>query len=72
MSHMKGIERAIKARKAKQSANASQMMSPAPVAKPKLTDEEIQAYIDMMLDATKPKVDRTMEILLERFPPNQL
>lgn len=41
--------------------------SPAPT--PKLSEEEIQHYIDLMLEASKPTeyVDRTKQILLERF-----
>ncbi|MBD8705633.1 hypothetical protein IFT47_03180 [Pseudomonas sp. CFBP 13711] len=72
MSLMKGIERAFRARDAKLSVSASQALpAAASFVKPKLTEEEVQAYVDMMLEVTKPKVDKTMEIFLERFPPNK-
>lgn len=43
---------------------------PAPAPTPKLSEEEIQHYIDLMLEASKPTeyVDHTKQILLERFP----
>ena len=42
---------------------------PVAAVKPKLTDEEIQMYVDMLLEASKPTepVDHTKEILLKRF-----
>ena len=39
-------------------------------AKAKLSDEELQSYIDLLLEASKPveSVDLTKQILLKRFP----
>lgn len=38
--------------------------------KPKLSDEEIQTYVDILLEASKPTepVDHTKEILLKKYP----
>lgn len=43
---------------------------PAPAPKSKLSDEELQSYIDILLEASKPaeSVDLTKQILLKRFP----
>ncbi|UVM50713.1 hypothetical protein LOY38_01170 [Pseudomonas sp. B21-015] len=48
--------------------------TPEPAPTPKLSEEEIQHYIDLMLEASKPTeyVDRTKQILLERFPQQNL
>jgi hypothetical protein len=43
---------------------------PVAAVKPKLSDDEIQVYVDLLLEASKPTepVDHTKEILLKRFP----
>lgn len=43
---------------------------PPAAANPKLSDEEIQMYVDMLLEASKPTeyVDHTKEILLKKYP----
>lgn len=43
---------------------------PEPAPKSKLSDEELQSYIDLLLEASKPaeSVDHTMQILLKKFP----
>ncbi|PKH78981.1 hypothetical protein CXF97_17890 [Pseudomonas sp. Choline-02u-1] len=54
------------------SKTAKTKKSDEPVAavKPKLSDEEIQIYVDMLLEASKPTeyVDHTKEILLKKYP----
>lgn len=43
---------------------------PVAAVKPKLSDDEIQIYVDILLEASKPTeyVDRTKEILLKKYP----
>ncbi len=45
--------------------------TPKQIESAKLSDAELQSYIDLLLEASKPteRVDFTMQILLERFPP---
>lgn len=67
----KQLERALARNAVKNKASAVSSIPALEPVKAELTDEEIQVYIDMMFEASKPKVDKTMEILLKRFPPNQ-
>lgn len=57
------------------SKNAKTTKSPEPVAavKPKLSDDEIQAYVDLLLEASKPTepVDHTKRLLLEKYAKQQ-
>ncbi|MCF5747422.1 hypothetical protein ABNM01_06965 [Pseudomonas syringae] len=54
------------------SKTAKTTMPAEPVAavKPKLSDDEIQVYVDMLLEASKhtEPVDHTKEILLKKYP----
>lgn len=61
----KQLERAMARNAAKKAPELK-----AEPAKAKLSDEELQSYIDVLLEASKPTeyVDRTKQILLERFP----
>lgn len=49
---------------------------PEPAATPKstLSEAELQSYIDLLLEASKPaeSVDHTMQILLKKFPKQDL
>ncbi|KRC96592.1 hypothetical protein ASE33_25560 [Pseudomonas sp. Root9] len=51
-------------------AKVTKPAEPVVAVNPKLSDEEIQMYVDMLLEASKPTepVDHTKEILLKRFP----
>ena len=65
MSHKTVLERALKAQKTKQAANASQTISPlTPSANPKLSDEELQSYIDLLLEASKTDPTSKLERLM--------
>lgn len=45
--------------------------TPKQIESAKLSDAELQSYIDLLLEASKPteSVDYTMQILLAKFPP---
>ncbi|WET12166.1 hypothetical protein P3S72_08570 [Pseudomonas sp. D3] len=61
----KQLERAMARNAAKKTPELK-----AEPAKAKLSDEELQSYIDLLLEASRPveSVDLTKQILLKRFP----
>lgn len=63
-------EKILSAQYFSKTAKTPKPAEPVAAANPKLSDEEIQMYVDMLLEASKPTepVDHTKEILLERFP----
>ena len=65
----KQLERAI----ARNAAKKAPELKTEP-AKAKLSDEELQNYIDIFLAASKPteSIDHTMQILLKKFPKQDL
>ncbi|WP_415759523.1 hypothetical protein [Pseudomonas sp. LT1P18] len=63
-------EKLLSAQYFSKTANAPKPAEPVAAVKPKLSDDEIQVYVDLLLEASKPTepVDHTKEILLKRFP----
>ena len=63
-------EKLLSAQYFSKTAKTTKPAEPVAAAKLKLSDEEIQMYVDMLLEASKPTepVDHTKEILLKRFP----
>lgn len=67
-------EKLLSARYFSKAANSIKPVEPQVPAKPKLSDEEIQTYVDMLLEASKPTepVDHTKQILLKKYPKTTL
>lgn len=63
-------EKLLSAQYFSKTAKSIKPVDPEVSAKPKLSDEEIQTYVDMLLEASKPAeyVDHTKEILLKKYP----
>lgn len=63
-------EKLLSAQYFSKTAKSIKPVEPVAAVKPKLSDDEIQVYVDLLLEASKPTepVDHTKEILLKRFP----
>lgn len=63
-------EKLLSAQYFSKTAKATKPAETVAAVKPKLSDDEIQVYVDLLLEASKPTepVDHTKEILLKRFP----
>ena len=63
-------EKLLSAQYFSKTAKTTKPAEPVAAVKPKLSDEVIQMYVDMLLEASKPTeyVDHTKEILLKKYP----
>ena len=63
-------EKLLSAQYFSKTAETKKPAEPVAAVKPQLSDEEIQMYVDMLLEASKPTeyVDHTKEILLKKYP----
>lgn len=63
-------EKLLSAQYFSKTAETTKPAEPVAAVKPKLSDDEIQVYVDLLLEASKPTepVDHTKEILLKRYP----